>query len=176
MHKKKIDNMTRKEFEKIPPRKNWHDPVEFDALIILPTRHMHDSGFRCLDFVAVKSDKPVCRLSGCSDVLHINGIGGYGDRLAKFGSVPREMPILSWNMDCLPKSGLLRLWCDGHVLIDRGALSSFEVLAKGVVGTNVSLMLGKILEEKHLLPLLLHIDPELDRILAEKMNGKDPGC
>ena len=39
---------------------------------------MHDSGFRTMDFVAYSKNEPICLLSGCSDVIHIDGIGGFG--------------------------------------------------------------------------------------------------
>lgn len=88
----------------------------------------HDSGYRCIDYIAVKDHEPVCRISGCSDVLHLEGIGGFGlDWLNKGGGVPRAMPPVGWNFDCLPRSGLLRLWCDSKLLIYGCALSSFEI-------------------------------------------------
>ena len=125
-----INEMSRKDFESVPLRKGWSDSVTFDCLIILPGRAKHDSGYRIMDFVAVRSGKAVCRLSGCSDVVHIDGIGGYGKNwLEKYGTVPKLLPIRSWNIDCLPKSGLLRLWCSECELEAGAALSSFEVYA-----------------------------------------------
>jgi len=64
-----------KEFQKLPMRGLNEDIGIFDSLIILPTEEIHDSNFRCMDFIAVKNDIPVCRLSGCSDVIHFDGIG-----------------------------------------------------------------------------------------------------
>jgi hypothetical protein len=72
-----ITKMTRKQFEALPHRK-WDENIIFDSLIILPRRSLHDSGFRNLDFVAVKESEPICLLSGCSDVIHVDGIGGTG--------------------------------------------------------------------------------------------------
>ncbi len=46
---------TRKELESLPIRERNEDIGEFCGLIILPTRRKHDSGFRCMDFVAVKT-------------------------------------------------------------------------------------------------------------------------
>jgi hypothetical protein len=67
-------------------------------------------------------------LSGCSDVIHIEGIAGYGkDWVKKYGHCPSEIPARSWNIDCLKKSGLLRLWCSRFSLEAGAALSSFEV-------------------------------------------------
>lgn len=122
-----VTQMKRKDFESLPHRKWDEDIGEFDSLIILPLRRRHDSGYRCMDFVAVKEDKPVCRLSGCSDVIHIEGIGGFGfDWARKYGRCPPLVPPTDWNIDCLPISGLLRMFCHGKIKVG-GALSSFEI-------------------------------------------------
>jgi hypothetical protein len=111
MKKKNIANMTRKDFEKVPYRTSFNQDVgDFDSLIILSTRKKHDSGYRCIDFIACVEDKPICRLSGCSDVLHINGIGGYGYKWIEKGiGIPSKVDVVPWSIDCLPKSGLFRI-------------------------------------------------------------------
>lgn len=91
--------------------------------------HLHDSGYRCMDFVAVKDGEPLCRLSGCSDVVHIDGIGGYGYRWSRKPGVPRKIDIHGWSIDCLPASGLLRIWPDSNRIICGSGLSSFEIYA-----------------------------------------------
>ena len=118
-----------KEFKNLPPR-DWDENIgEFDSLVILPTEDIHDSGYRMMDFVAIdKKRGPLCRLSGRSDVIHIGGIGGYGKRMAHFLlDKPDESPI-PWSIDCLPVSGLLRIFC-GRPLTVGDALSSFELFA-----------------------------------------------
>lgn len=118
---------TKKELEALPERK-WDEEIgEFDSLIILPTKHLHDSGFWCMDFVAVRGREPFCKLSGCSDVIHIDGIGGYGKWDSRSG-VPTLVPPKGWSIDCLKKSKLLRLFSDGKLRAGR-ALSSFELYA-----------------------------------------------
>ena len=117
---KPITEMTRKEFEALPVRKWDEDIGQFTALVILPLRSKHESGFRLLDFVACRESLPLCRLSGCSDVLHIGGIGGWGVRV---GGTPRRIP---WQIDCLPKSGLLCL-ASSEYLSCGDALSSFSI-------------------------------------------------
>lgn len=122
-----INQMKRKDFERLPHRKWDEDIGEFDSLVILPLRKKHDSGFRLMDFVAVKDDKPTCLLSGCSDVIHIEGIGGYGlNWNPKYGGVPRLVPPVGWSIDCLATSGLLRLFHHGNIKVGT-ALSSFEI-------------------------------------------------
>lgn len=127
MTKKDIMDMTVKDFKNLPGRKWYEDIGKFDSLVILPTRKMHDSGFMCMDFVAVRKNEPICRLSGCSDVLHIDGIGGFGEWELDKG-IPSMIPPKGWSIDCLP-CGLLRLFClgrDGNMEVGV-AVSSFEV-------------------------------------------------
>jgi len=126
-----IRKMTRKELEALPHRK-WDEEIVCDSLIIIPggARELHDSGYRLLDFVAVVKWKPICLASGCSDVIHIDGIGGYGYRwVEKRAGVPQLVPPVAWSIDCLPKSGLLRLFVDRCKIRCGSALSSFEVFA-----------------------------------------------
>ena len=128
--------MTRKEFDALPYRDgdDWSRNFECDGVVILPgrSRDKHDSGYRCMDFVAIRNNYPVCRLSGCSDVIHLNGIGGYGyNWLEKYEGLPSSVPPLDWTIDCLPKSGLLRLFCPrGKGVICGPSLSSFEIFGK----------------------------------------------
>lgn len=131
--------MTIKDFESLPYRESFDKDIgEFDSLVILPTRKTHDSGYRCIDFVACIKDEPICRLSGCSDVLHINGIGGYGYKWTEKNiGVPFKIDIMPWSIDCLPKSGLLRMFCYGHNLIAGCALSSFDIFANKKINKDV---------------------------------------
>jgi hypothetical protein len=127
---KNINLWTRKEFEALPCR-GWNEDIgEFDSLIILPKRNIHDSGFRCLDFIAVKDNVPFIRLSGCSDVIHIDGIGGMGKNwLKRYGKIPDAVPPSNWSIDCLKTSGLLRMFTHRKLLAGE-ALSSFEIFTK----------------------------------------------
>ena len=122
-----VEEMTRKELEALPHRK-WNEDIGLiDSLIILPTRRKHDSGWRCMDFVAVRNHEPVCLLSGCSDVINIEGIGGLGNNWRqKYGGVPSVVPPREWSIDCLYKSGLLRLFTNGKIKVGI-ALSTFEI-------------------------------------------------
>lgn len=133
---KHFSEWTRKEFEALP-RADWTNDVgEVDSLIILPTRRKHDSGFRCMEFVTIQKGKPTYIVGGCSDIIHLAGIGGYnvGGRnfdteLLKNRISKHTCPQVSWSIDCLPVSGLLRLFCDKYLYIGR-SLSSFEVFFK----------------------------------------------
>jgi len=123
-----IGKMKRKEFDLLPQR-DWDRNIgEFDSLVILPLRQKHDSGYRLLDFVACLKNHPICRLSGCSDVIHFNGIGGFGyNWLEKYGKCPESTKPTAWNIDCLPTSGLLRIFTNSGKLIAGTALSGFEI-------------------------------------------------
>lgn len=125
-----INDWDRSDFDALPCRK-WDEEIgEFDSLVILPTDEIHDSGYRLMDFVAVRAGEPICRLSGCSDVLHINGIGGFGlNWLKRYNGVPSAIPPVDWSIDCLAKSGLLQLFIGRTKLVCGSALSSFEIYA-----------------------------------------------
>ncbi len=127
-----VNDMTRKEIESVPYRKSRVGEIHCSCLIILPQRSIHDSGYRCMDFVAVdKKSYPICRLSGCSDVVHIEGIGGYHYKwLDRYKTVPSSVPPTEWSIDCLKKSGLLRLFSTKDGIICGSALSSFEVYSE----------------------------------------------
>ena len=156
----KVYDMSRKDFESLPCREWDKSMEKFDSLVILPIpisfisnikykirkllakvfhlnepeiweiNGMHDSGYQLIDFVACRGNTAICKLSGCSDVLHLDGIGGYGkDWLKKYGSVPDMIKPVGWCIDCLPNSGLLRLFTHDKLTVGI-ALSSFEVYSE----------------------------------------------
>ncbi len=120
--------MTENDFRVVRQRENDEDIGLFDSLVIIPARtnrDLHESGYRYIGYVAVFKNEPICFLSGGSDVLHIDGIGGAGRDSDYTSRKPK-----AWNIDCLPKSGLLNLFCSGHKLYVRDyAYSSFEIFA-----------------------------------------------
>lgn len=125
-----VFDMTKEDFEKVPERGGRsRDIGEFNALVIIPQNYAHDSGWMCMDFVAVsKEGEPICRLSGCSDVLNLDGIGGYGKWRADELKLPRRIEPKGWSIDCLP-CGYLRLF-SRSTMTAGPALSSFEIYAK----------------------------------------------
>ena len=118
-----VFDMTKEDFKKVPERGGWsRDIGEFNALVIIPQDYIHDSGWMCMDFVAVsKNGEPICRLSGCSDVLNLDGIGGCG-------KIPSRIEPKGWSIDCLP-CGYLQL-SSRSTMTAGPALSSFEIYAK----------------------------------------------
>lgn len=123
-----IFNMTKDDFDKVPIRCGWsRDIGEFDALVIIPQDSAHDSGWACMDFVAVSKDgEPICRFSGGTDLLHLDGIGGRGNW--QFGELTDRIEPKGWRIDCLP-CGYLRLFSRSTMTVGAD-LSSFEIYAK----------------------------------------------
>ena len=123
-----VFDMTKEDFKKVPERGGWsRDIGEFSSLVIIPQDYAHDSGWMCMDFVAVNKDgEPICRLSGCSDVLNLDGIGGFGNW--RLGKLPNHIEPKGWSIDCLP-CGYLRLF-SRSTMTAGPALSSFEIYAK----------------------------------------------
>lgn len=122
--KMNVMKMTVEDFGRVPYRTKDTDFSEFYSLVILPTEEIHDSGYKCMDFVAIDKDGyPICRLSGCSDVLHLDGIGGYGEYKGKLNNmvVPK-----GWSIDCLP-CGLIRVFSRYMLKPDDMAVSSYCV-------------------------------------------------
>ena len=81
---KRICSMTKEDFANLPklgdegfegfnPNKDT-----FGSMVIIPTGEEHDSGFQCMEFALIRDDGvPICRVSGISDVIVIDGIGGF---------------------------------------------------------------------------------------------------
>ena len=120
-----IFSMTKEDFEKVPDRQGWsRDVGEFNSLVIIPQDYAHDSGWMCMDFVAVDiNGEPICKLSGCSDVLSLDGVGGYGNYGT--GKTTIYVKPKGWSIDCLP-CGYLRVFANG-ALTAGPALSDFAV-------------------------------------------------
>lgn len=118
-----VNDVTIEELKKLPRRKWDEDIGIFDSLVIIPENEIHESGYRCMDFAAVKDGEAFCLLSGRSDVVHIDGIGGYGNWR---DNIPKLVVPTGWSIDCLAKSGLLRLFSRSEMTCG-AALSSFEI-------------------------------------------------
>jgi hypothetical protein len=95
----------------------------------VPTGRLHDSGWGCMKFIFVMDGEIVGADSGWSDVLHLNGIGGYGRRWCE-SLETRMVPVVDWPIDCLPVSGCLRLFCHKDMTPDDMAVSSYSIYAE----------------------------------------------
>lgn len=101
---------------------------EFDSLIIIPERYKHESGYMCMSFAGCKDDKAVCIMSGGSDVIHFDGIGGYGRWWKEGSKIPEKILSKAWNIDCIP-CGYLRIFSGNGKITIGSMLSDFEIYA-----------------------------------------------
>jgi hypothetical protein len=126
---KDLNDYTKEDFAALPIL-GWQEIAkDFNSLIIIPNDEVHDSGFKCMEFVACRYNTPICRISGCSDVIHIDGIGDYGvGGIRSWSKRPISTPT-DWSIDCLKTSGYLRLFTSGSSLQSGTALSSFEIFS-----------------------------------------------
>lgn len=134
MKEKDYQEWTREEFEKLPYPESFHNDIgEVDYLIILPTGNKHSSGFRCMEFVTIQNGKPTYRISGCSDIIHFGGIGGYNSFMAgdKYSERVKTKQVYTpwWRIDCLRVSGLLRVFCEKQLVVGTSC-SDFELFFK----------------------------------------------
>lgn len=124
---KSIKEYTKEELLAI---ENFGKDNEFNAVVIVPTDEIHDSGYRNMKFILLKNLRIVGAVSGWSDVIHINGIGGYGrnwEESLRTGLVKR----VNWCIDCLSVSGCLRLFTSQTCHIGDFVGSDFEIFAEG---------------------------------------------
>lgn len=110
---KNINEMTKKEFLEIA---NFIPKEPFNSIIIVPTNYTHDSGYQCMKYIFTGTNqKIVGALGGGSDVIHINGIGGYGKNP---DYKKRIVMAHDLRIDCLPKSKCVRLFSDEELELD----------------------------------------------------------
>lgn len=117
-----LTKFKREDFEKLPHRRWDEDIGKFNSLVIIPNEYVHDSGFQCMEFVALdKDNNPICKLGGGTDVINL-----YDNR--ESASWPRPLiEAKAWSIDCLP-CGYLRLF--SRKLTCGHDFSSFEVYAE----------------------------------------------
>ena len=120
-----LGKMTRKQFLEIEE----HYPTEpFNGFVIVPTGKKHDSGYGCMRFILECHGKIVGAVGGWADVVHLNGIGGYGlnwERTLSTGTIE----VTDWNIDLLPTSKCLRVFSSRELKIEDIICSDFEVFA-----------------------------------------------
>lgn len=92
----------------------------FNSVVIVPTGELHDSGYMCMKFILCDRQKNIVGvLGGCSDVIHLDGIGGYGQYDKDYSErvKSRQTHIIAWCIDCIP-CGFVRLFCDHNLIIE----------------------------------------------------------
>ena len=87
--------MTKEELLSVPKRK-WNETLHgVRAVYIIPSDNIHDSGYACFNFVAVKGEK-------------MNKYVGFGGNC----DVVRCRKGLDIRFDCEPDNGCVRLWSE----------------------------------------------------------------
>lgn len=114
---KKIDlnfmTATLEEFRNLPFY--WEPDIKFDRLIIVPQEDIHDSGYSMMSYVLVEQGEIVGKIGAAADVLHIDGIGGYGE-WDSIHEIPTMVPVRSWCIDCLPTSKCVSLFSGNQIM------------------------------------------------------------
>lgn len=123
-------NSSRLEYEKL----DYFEPIEdFNGIVIVPTHELHDSGYGCMKFVLLNQAKIVGCVGGGSDMIHINGIGGYGNIFNheeyEIAVSTGKVKVVDWSIDCLP-NGLIRLFSNRKLDIELPIFSDFIIYTK----------------------------------------------
>lgn len=97
----------------------------FDGFVIVPTGELYDSCYMYMKFALTYHDEVVGCVGGTSDVINLNGIGGYGKNI---DAIPKRQ---DWAIDCL-ENGLIRVFSSTYELeLPVYVLSIFEVYIGG---------------------------------------------
>ena len=131
----KTFDVTAKNFRQLP-RGNDEENV-FDSILLIPTGELHDSGWGAFAIVGCKRDEAVCFWSEGSDVIHLDGIGGYG-RDWNVGLASGKVPVKGWSLDVTPK-GIIRIFAGEKykLILPDMPLSSFDLYAEKGEGNGI---------------------------------------
>ena len=126
-----IKSMTLEDLLAVPHSKSLNEIKTFTGFVIVPTGELHDSGFGCMKFVLTYRDDIIGAVGGGCDVVHLNGIGGYGTDWRQ-SLTDKKVPVIDWSIDLLPKSGCLRVFSTHRLMLqDAFICSDFEVYDGG---------------------------------------------
>lgn len=125
-----INSMTLEDLLAVPYSKTFGKVGTFTGFIIVPTGELHDSGFGCMKFVLTHHNDIVGAVGGWCDVVHLNGIGGYGLGW-QTSLTDRKVPVIDWSIDLLPKSGCLRVFSSHRLALNDFIGSDFIVYDGG---------------------------------------------
>lgn len=142
----KITEMKKEDFAAVPELNLWTDweklapngILEFNSFVIIPVEYdgkvalYDETNWGCMEFCLVNGDlEPIGKVGGGSDVVCLDGIGGYGSHRGRgFGEISRLVPVKGWSIDCLP-CGYLHVWTKRVLFIeDRFVGSSCEIYSE----------------------------------------------
>ena len=94
--------ITKDNIKDLPKLQTYNDETLYDAIVIVPTGEIHDSGYRCMTYVFCKEDKAVGIVDCGSDVLHL-------DRGSYIDPIEQDKTSRGWLIDCTP-NGFLRIF------------------------------------------------------------------
>ena len=113
--------------------KTFEPKEPFNGFIIIPRTdcELHDSGYQMLKIALTNHGRVVGCLEGCSDVIHLNGIGGYGKYNDKYYErvKTRTGPVIDWSIDVSP-NGLVRVFCSHELELGDLPLSDLPIYLK----------------------------------------------
>ena len=118
-----MSRMTVKQFREV---KQGTPEGKFKSLVILPTgRKCEVTGYRYMEFVAInKNGEPICRTRGNVGMIRITN--------ADSGTEQLPYDNFLWSIDCLPKSGLLRLF------LRHGLFMRLQELSNDTFGVSIA--------------------------------------
>lgn len=113
-----IHEMTKKDFRSLEYGL-YNENLLFNGFVIIPTGETHDSGYMCMKYALTYYGDVVGCVGGYSDVVRLQGIGGYGEYNEDYDKrvSTRQGPIIDWSIDCLP-CGFLRVFVSGKLKLD----------------------------------------------------------
>lgn len=121
--------LKKEDFENLPSKNCEYKDKEnpFHSFILIPTEEIHDSEWGCIKIVGIDYENNMYELTKWSDVIHLDGIGGYGLDFENIRS--NKIEVHGWSIDLLP-CGYFRLWSNGKNILG-SCMSSFEIYGLG---------------------------------------------
>ena len=118
-----IQDMSACDFAGLQDAEHYEDIEPFDSLVVMPTEEKHDSGYRIIEYVACLGKRPLCRITGCGDLLSL-------------GEILRKTSGQGWFVDCLGMSGLIRIRAFGSAKLivvaeESAGCLAIKAIAKG---------------------------------------------
>lgn len=119
MNTKHLNLFTRKELLNLNSR-GWNDITEYNSVIIFPSEHLHDSGYRCITVIGVRESLPIEIITQHADDINwmvCNPAYRYSD-----GGFPAQL-----RMDSLVASYAVHFWGNNKIFRVGPSLSSLDI-------------------------------------------------
>ena len=119
-------NWNEEEYKNLPTLNCLDIATDFDNFVIVPSTELHESGFLMITLILCKGETAKYKTFGGSDIINLDGIGGYGKWSIK---VPELISPKGWRIDCLP-CGYLRVFSSRLVTMTCEGISDLEVFSE----------------------------------------------